>query len=92
MCGRKAVTLGSGPDTSDRPPGRPWPEFFLRALQSQKQRLGKKIEREHVMLAALPELSVLILELAREHSLKALVERGYLTLHGAGRGAWYGLA
>ena len=91
----------------------PWLQFFLRALQSQKQRLERKMERERIMLAALPELSVLILELAREHGritvaeavrvsgasrntikdhLKALVERGHLTPHGAGRGAWYGLA
>lgn len=60
----------------------------------------------------LPELSVLILELAREHGritisesvrasgvnrntvkdhLKSLVAQGHLRLHGAGRGAWYGL-
>jgi Fic family protein len=98
---------------TDAPDWNPWLEFFLRALQSQKQRLEKKMERERVMLAALPELSVLILELAREHGrvtvaeavrvsgasrntikdhLKALVEQGHLVLHGAGRGAWYGLA
>ncbi|WP_374654171.1 Fic family protein [Dongia sp.] len=95
------------------PDWNPWAEFFLRALQSQKQRLEKKMERERVMLAALPELSVLILELAREHGrvtvaeaarvsgasrntvkdhLKALVEQRHLSLHGAGRGAWYRLA
>jgi Fic family protein len=98
---------------TDAPDWNPWLEFFLRALQSQKQRLERKMERERVMLAVLPELSVLILELAREHGrvtvaeavrvsgasrntikdhLKALVEQGHLTLHGAGRGAWYGLA
>ena len=52
---------------TEAPDWNPWLEFFLRALQSQKQRLEKKMERERVMLAALPELSVLILELAREH-------------------------
>jgi len=98
---------------TEAPDWNPWLEFFLRALQSQKQRLEKKMERERIMLAALPELSVLILELAREHGrvtmaesvrvsgssrntikehLRALVEQGHLTLHGAGRGAWYGLA
>jgi Fic family protein len=98
---------------ADAPAWNPWLEFFLRALQSQKQRLERKMERERVMLAALPELSVLILELAREHGrvtvaeavrvsganrnttkdhLKALAEQGHLILHGAGRGAWYGLA
>lgn len=95
------------------PDWNPWLGFFLRALQHQKRRLEKKMERERVMLAALPELSVLILELARQHGrvtvaeavrvsgasrntikdhLKALAEQGHLTLHGAGRGAWYGLA
>lgn len=98
---------------TDAPDWNPWLEFFLRALQRQKQRLEKKMERERVMLAAMPELSVLILELAREHGrvtmaeavrvsgssrntikehLRALVEQGHLVLHGAGRGAWYGLA
>ena len=98
---------------TDTPDWNPWLAFFLRALQSQKQRLERKMERERIMLAALPELSVLILELAREHGrvtvaeavrvsgasrntikdhLKALAEQGHLTLHGAGRGAWYGLA
>jgi Fic family protein len=98
---------------TEAPDWNPWLEFFLRALQSQKRRLEKKMERERILLAALPELSVLILELAREHGrvtmaeavrvsgfsrntikehLRALVEQGHLTLHGAGRGAWYGLA
>ena len=49
------------------PDWTPWLEFFLRGLQRQKQRLEKKMARERVMLAAMPELSVLILELAREH-------------------------
>lgn len=98
---------------TDAPDWNPWLEFFLRASQRQKQRLEKKMERERIMLAEMPELSVLILELAREHGrvtvaeavrvsgasrntvkdhLKALVEQGHLTLHGAGRGAWYALA
>ncbi|MGE0421622.1 MAG: Fic family protein [Reyranellaceae bacterium] len=95
------------------PDWNPWLNFFLRALREQKRRLEKKMERERVMLAALPDLSVRILDLVREHGritvaeavrasgvsrhtikdhLKALVERGHLTLHGAGRGAWYGPA
>jgi len=98
---------------TDAPDWKPWLEFFLRALQRQKQRLERKMERERIMLAQMPELSVSILELAREHGrvtvaeavrvsgasrntikdhLKALAEQGHLTLHGAGRGAWYGLA
>jgi len=97
---------------TDTPDWNPWLEFFLRAMQRQKERLEKKMERERVMVAALPELSILILELVREHGrvtisevvrvsgasrntvkdhLKALAEQGHLQLHGAGRGAWYGL-
>lgn len=89
-----------------------WTLFFLRALQQQKRRLEKKIEREQLILGDLPELSVSILELARERGrvtvadavkttgasrntikdhLKALVDQGHLTRHGAGRGVWYGL-
>ena len=98
---------------TDAPDWNPWLEFFLRALQRQKQRLEKKMDRERVMLAAMPELSVLILEAAREHGrvtvaeavrlsgvsrntikvhMKALADQGHLVLHGAGRGAWYGLS
>ena len=98
---------------SAEPDWNPWLEYFLRAMQSQKQRLERKMERERIMLADMPELSVLILEIAREHGrvtvseaakasgtsrhtvkdhLKSLVAQGHLTLHGAGRGSWYGLA
>jgi Fic family protein len=97
---------------SPSPDWEPWIEFFLRTLQRQKQRLERKIERERIILGDLPELSVAILELARERArvtvmeasrvtgvsrntikdhLKALTEQGYLKLHGAGRGTWYGL-
>ena len=97
---------------TEAPDWNPWLEFLLHALQRQKQRLEQKMDRERILRAALPELSVLILELAREHGrvtvaesvrisgasrntikdhLRALVEQGYLVLHGAGRGAWYGL-
>ncbi len=97
---------------TDAPDWNPWLEFFLHAMQQQKERLEKKMERERVMVAALPELSVLILELAREHGrvtiaevvrvsgvsrntvkdhIRTLAEQGHLQLHGAGRGAWYGL-
>ncbi len=97
---------------TDAPDWNPWLEFFLHAMQRQKERLEKKMQRERVMVAALPELSVLILELAREHGrvtiaevvrvsgvsrntvkdhIRTLAEQGHLQLHGAGRGAWYGL-
>ena len=95
------------------PDWNPWIEFFLRALHRQKTQLEKKMERERIILADMAELSVALLELAREHGritvaeaarvthasrhtikdhLKALVDQGHLVLHGAGRGAWYGLS
>ncbi len=98
---------------SAEPDWNPWIEFFLRALHRQKTRLETKMERERIILANMPELSVTLLELAREHGritvaeaaritdasrhtikdhLKALVDQGHLVLHGAGRGAWYGLS
>ena len=46
---------------------QPWLLFFLRALAEQVRRLEKKIEREKLVLAALPELSLRIVEFAREH-------------------------
>ena len=52
---------------SATPDWNPWLEFFLRGLQQQKRRLEKKMERERIMLADMPELSVLILELTRKH-------------------------
>lgn len=44
-----------------------WVKFFLRALQTQKKRLEKKVEKEKIVLASLPELSLQILEHAKEH-------------------------
>ncbi len=52
---------------TDAPNWQPWVLFFLRALQQQMKRLAKKVERERIVLAALPELSVRIIEHAREH-------------------------
>lgn len=52
---------------TDAPDWQPWVLFFLRALQQQMKRLVKKVEREKIVLAALPELSLHIIEHAREH-------------------------
>jgi len=52
---------------TDAPNWQPWVMFFLRALQQQMKRLAKKIEREKIIIAALPELSVRIIEHIREH-------------------------
>lgn len=52
---------------TDTPNWQPWLLFFLRALHQQMKRLEKKVEQEHIVLAALPELSLQILEYARDH-------------------------
>jgi Fic family protein len=52
---------------TESPDWQPWLLFFLRALQQQMKRLARKVERERIVLAAMPELSVQILEFAREH-------------------------
>jgi Fic family protein len=49
------------------PDWQPWLLFFLRSLAEQVRRLEKKIEREKLVLATLPELSLRIVEFAREH-------------------------
>jgi len=62
-----ALRQTQGTIRSETPNWQPWIGFFLNALRSQKQRLETKIERERLMIDTLPELSLRILELAREH-------------------------
>lgn len=52
---------------TEAPDWGPWLVFFLRSLAEQVRRLEKKVERERVVLSALPELSLQIVEFAREH-------------------------
>jgi len=62
-----ALRQTQGTIRTDTPNWQPWLVFFLRALAEQVQRLNKKIEREKLVLAPLPELSLQIVEFAREH-------------------------
>lgn len=62
-----ALRQTQGTIRAKAPNWQPWVLFFLRALQQQTKRLAKKVERERIILAVLPELSVRILEHAREH-------------------------
>lgn len=64
---------------SAEPDWNPWIEFFLRALHRQKTRLEKKMERERILLADMPELSATLLELAREHGRITVAEAGRIT-------------
>jgi Fic family protein len=49
------------------PNWQPWLIFLLRALQQQECRLAAKVERERVVIAALPELDLQIIDYVREH-------------------------
>ena len=49
------------------PDWQPWLTFFLRSLAEQVHRLEKKVEREKIVLAAMPELQLQIVEFAHEH-------------------------
>jgi Fic family protein len=51
---------------TDAPDWQPWILYFLRALQQQKKQLEIKIERERIVVDNLPELSVQILEIAKD--------------------------
>ena len=62
-----ALRKTQGTIRSDAPQWHPWIVYFLKALQKQKANLEKKIERERIVMATLLELSVQILELAKEH-------------------------
>ena len=62
-----ALRQTQGTIRSDAPDWQPWLNFFLRALQQQMKRLAGKVERERLVLPSLPELSLRILDHAREH-------------------------
>jgi Fic family protein len=47
------------------PDWQPWLKFFLRAMHQQMKRLADKMEREKLVIAALPELALQILDQAR---------------------------
>ncbi|MEI6450756.1 MAG: DUF977 family protein [Actinomycetes bacterium] len=61
-----ALRQTQGTIRSDGPNWQPWLVFFLRSLAEQVRRLNTKVEREKLVLAPLPELSLQIVELARE--------------------------
>ena len=52
---------------TDSPDWQPWLTFFLRALQQQKTRLQIKLEREKLLAAKLPPLSLEIIDLVKRH-------------------------
>jgi Fic family protein len=74
-----ALRRTQGTIRTDQPDWQPWVVFFLKALRQQKERLNKRIERERLVLGDLPELSVRLLELAREHGRLTVADAAKLT-------------
>ena len=58
---RTQATIGT-----DAPDWEPWLDYFLTALRQQKDRLRRRIDRERIVLGDLPELSIRILDIARD--------------------------
>ena len=74
-----ALRQTQGTIRTDAPNWQPWLLFFLRSLAEQVRRLEKKVEREKIVLAALPDLSLQIVEFAREHGRVTMAEAIKLT-------------
>jgi len=74
-----ALRQTQGTIRTDAPNWQPWLVFFLRSLAEQVKRLEKKVAREKLVLATLPELSLQIVEFAREHGRVTIGEATKLT-------------
>jgi Fic family protein len=74
-----ALRQTQGTIRTEAPNWQPWMVFFLRTLAEQVRRLEKKLEREKLVLASLPELSLQIVEFAREHGRVTMGEAIKLT-------------
>lgn len=62
-----ALRQTQGTIRTERPNWQPWVKFFLQSLVEQVRRLQIKVERERLVLAPLPDLSLQIMEYTREH-------------------------
>jgi Fic family protein len=80
-----ALRQTQGTIRTESPNWQPWLVFFLRSLAEQVRHLEKKVEREKIVLAAMPTLQLQIVELAREHGRVTIGEA--ITLTGASRNA-----
>lgn len=69
-----ALRRTQGTIRSGAPDWQPWVTWFLTALQRQKERLERKIRRDHVIAGDLPELSARILEITRDHGRVTVAE------------------
>jgi Fic family protein len=74
-----ALRQTQGTIRTEAPNWQPWLVFFLSSLAEQVRRLEKKVERERIVLAAMPALSLQIVECAREHGRVTIGEAMRLT-------------
>lgn len=74
-----ALRRTQGTIRTNSPDWQPWLTFFLRSLAEQVRRLETKVEREKLVLAPLPALSLRIVEFAREHGRVTIGEAIKLT-------------
>lgn len=78
-----ALRQTQGTIRTEAPDWQPWLVFFLRSLTEQIALLEKKVEREKIVMATLPELSLQIVEFTREHGRVTMSE--VIQLTGASR-------
>ena len=78
-----ALRQTQGTIRTEAPDWQPWLVFFLRSLTEQVALLEKKVEREKIVMATLPELSLQIVEFTREHGRVTMSE--VIQLTGASR-------
>lgn len=74
-----ALRQTQGSIRSSSPEWTPWLEFFLSALQRQMLRLKTRVEREKLMIGAMPELAAKIVELTREQGRLTMADAVKLT-------------
>ena len=74
-----ALRQTQGTIRTESPNWQPWILFFLRALVSQVNRLEVKVEHEKLVLATLPELSMKLIELAKERGRITVAEAVAIT-------------
>jgi Fic family protein len=68
------ITIRSG-----APSWQSWLHFFMRSMQQQKRRLAAKVEREKILVASLPDISIRIIEHATQHGRVTMGEMIVLT-------------
>ncbi|VEN72737.1 Fic family protein [Candidatus Desulfarcum epimagneticum] len=59
---------------AEKPDWQPWIIYFLRILARQSRNLAQKVEREKTILSSLPELSLQILDHAKQHGRVAMAD------------------